>query len=198
LTASSFGIKSIGVILLFMFVGTFKLMAGEEPEYDQQFYLDRAYQALESGEQVVDLKRAKENLEILKFSRDQRNNVHVRFRQMVEGVPVWGKEILVHMREDGTVYNVGGYTIAEANTNLPEVKITPEQCAGIIQELSAGKYAKATIRAPELYVDVVDGMPRKVYKVEVLMGLKREFLFVDANSGELVKRMSGSPNKKMN
>lgn len=185
--------NGLWLLLLLVVVLSVEVSAGEEGEYSHSYYTDMVYQYLESDESKVVLKEPRDELEMTRIWIDKRENVHVRFRQVLDGVPVWGGELLVHMRSDGGVYNVNSSVVEGVGRTMPEVSLSPKECIVIISELLDGKYKRAKIGKPELLIDLVGGFPRKVYKVEVFTGLKREFLFIDASNGELDKGLSGSP-----
>src|SRR5437868_2558263 len=41
--------------------------------------------------------------ELTRFRPDEYHRVHAKFRQTVDGIPVWGGEAIVHLREDGSL-----------------------------------------------------------------------------------------------
>lgn len=195
--AAFFGAEKTGVWLLVLF-GLFisaEATSGDEGEYSQAFYVDMAYRFLEAGGSDLVLRAPRDDLDVARVWKDRQDNTHVRFRQVIDSVPVWSGEVLVHMRADGGVYNVSGNIVEIVEGNMPEVRISTENCIDVVRELSGGRYKQARIGATELLVDLVDGLPRKVYRVETSLGLKREFLFIDANNGELIQALTGSPTK---
>jgi len=192
-----FSAKRLGVWLLAMsgLLISVEAVSGEEGEHSQGFYVDMAYQFLEADGGGLALRSPRDVLAVTKVWTDQQDNTHVRFRQMVDDLPVWGGEVSIHMRADGGVYNVNGNTVAIADGDMASVRLSGEDVVIAIRKLASGRYARARITTPELLVILVDGLPRKSYRVVVALGLKREFLFVDANNGDLIKVVTGSPTK---
>ncbi len=172
-----------------------EVVSGEEGEHSQDFYVDMAYQFLEADGGGLALVSPRDVLVVTRVWTDQQDNTHVRFQQVAADLPVWGGEVSIHLRADGGVYHVNGNTVTIAAGDMASVRLSGEEVVVAIRKLESGRYAKAKIAAPELLVVLVDGLPRKTYRVAVSLGLKREFLFMDANNGGLIKVLTGSPTK---
>src|SRR5438874_3826626 len=47
-----------------------------------------------------------DEFELARIKTDELNKVHTKFRQTVNGIPVWGGEAIIHLNEDGSVFAV--------------------------------------------------------------------------------------------
>ncbi|MFV2071216.1 MAG: hypothetical protein ACC742_01005, partial [Thermoanaerobaculales bacterium] len=126
---------------------------------------------------------------------------HVSFRQVYEGVPVFASDLRLHFDEHEELVTVNG-------TFVPAISIDSSPTLGAAE---ASRIARALVAKerglarseldggrPRLYVfrsGLVRGVPganHLVWEVEVTSGQRiREFLYIDAHSGNLIDRIQG-------
>ena len=115
---------------------------------------------------------------------------HVRYQQQLAGLPVFQGEVVVHVREDGSVGSFQGRTHAieagedfDAEPNLDLAELETRVRSHFAVEGDFAEYSD-----PELVAWVQDGTPRLVWSLSVL---GQDFpgtadILVDAHSGEIV------------
>jgi len=135
-----------------------------------------------------------ERLLLGNVKRDKYNMQHLEFSQRYNEIPIWGEQILVHIR-DQEVYLVNGNIIPDGfSLSSPTVpKLTSSDAEKIaLQEISIsqseGKSKSQLVILPD---NLYSG--RLCYFVEVTFGLNRHFLFIDAINGTLLKKLEGMP-----
>src|SRR5690606_33184538 len=146
---------------------------------------------LEKNEKKTGVKNPKENLKQKETETDSLGMTHVRFNQTINGVPVEGAEVVVHYSENDELVSVNGSHFPDATEE--SIDTTPSKSV-----MAAVQTAKGAVEAPEqLEYDPVsevvvypfDGENHLAYKVNVnFLGEKpgNWFVFVDANSGEVI------------
>lgn len=146
---------------------------------------------LEKNEKKTGMKDPRKNLKQKETETDSLGMTHVRFNQTINGVPVEGAEVVVHYSENDEVVSVNGSHFPDATEE--SVDTVPSKSV-----MAAVQTAKGAVEAPEqLEYDPVsevviypfDGENHLAYKVNVnFLGEKpgNWFVFVDANSGEVI------------
>lgn len=128
---------------------------------------------------------------------------HTRFKQVYNGLEVWGRDVIVHSDAAGKVYLMNG-SYEKTPTGLDVTfTVTPDQAYGIVVDRlrREGRMApvdpsvellldmQTSIRSV-IYPDPVRGM-RVAYEVEIHPNLVEHFTFlVDANDGSLLNRIA--------
>jgi bacillolysin len=135
-----------------------------------------------------------ERLLLRNVNRDQYNTQHLEFTQQYNEIPIWGDEILVHIR-DKEVYLINGNIFPDgfllSSPTVP--KLTSSDAEEIaMQEISishsgANSKSQLVILPDSIYSG------RLCYFVEVTFGLNRHLLFVDALNGTILKKLEGMP-----
>ena len=143
---------------------------------------------------------AASELRLHRVDQDTLGQQHVRLRQFFAGIPVFGAEVVVHMDGEG-ITAVNGHFV-------PEVRVTPEPAvAPEAATASALASLRKTINDRSLQVQKVELM---IYRKGLLEGRPgesalayavvisaepdvREQVFVDAQTGEILNRISLNP-----
>ncbi|MBM3703055.1 MAG: hypothetical protein FJW63_08750, partial [Actinobacteria bacterium] len=60
-----------------------------------------------------------EEVELKEIGTDSEDNQHIRFRQLYKGVPVFGRQVIVHMDSENAVKGVNGKIIRNTEVELP-------------------------------------------------------------------------------
>jgi bacillolysin len=136
---------------------------------------------------VFGLDGATDDLRLLRVTRDGLGTQHVRYRQVYEGLPVFGRQAVVHLEGD-VVYAVNGELHPDIAVPT-EPAVTSAAATGTALESLAKRLPQAAGARSTLLV-FVDGSDRAhlAWRVSVPtaspLGLWR--VFVDARSGELI------------
>jgi bacillolysin len=76
-----------------------------------------------------------EEVELKELSTDSEDNQHLKFRQLYKGVPVFGRQVIVHMDSENAVKGVNGKIIRNTEIELPnKPEISAEEALKIVME----------------------------------------------------------------
>ena len=119
---------------------------------------------------------------------------HLEFSQQYNGIPIWGDQILVHIR-DKEVYLLNGNIFPDgfslSSSTVP--KLTSDDAAKIaLQQISISQSEGKSKSQLVIFPDN-NNSGRLCYFVEVTVGLNRHLLFVDAINGTILKTLEGMP-----
>lgn len=156
-------------------------------------YTEIAYKFLESRKNFLKIDSPRLEFERIREDIDELQFKHVRFQQVINGIPIWGHELTVHLNKDNQIYLVNGYY----EPTLKNIDITPvfsEQ--GVIQcAIKAASVEEGGWKAEqaEKYIFMADRQaPRLAYRITLFRGVAREFYFIDAIDGKVLHRISGT------
>jgi bacillolysin len=149
---------------------------------------------------IFGISRPDAELALVRSSRDAMGGVHLTYRQLHLGVPVFGGELKSH-------FDPAGHLTAVNGTFVPDIALDPTPS---VSEMAAGRTAIAKVRSDRrasldlsihrtaLYVyrdGLARGLPGKnhlAWEVEVRGGdLIREFVYIDAHTGRFVDQITG-------
>lgn len=123
---------------------------------------------------------------------DARNHKHVRFQQMLNGVPVWRHDMIVHLNDRDEGYDA----TSSLMTGLGKIDVRPQVSAHTARTTAARAKGEAwQAKESTLTVYMYDMRPRLAYEVTVTRGLERWFIFIDAHDGSVINDMTGMPSK---
>ncbi|QHS23334.1 peptidase M4 family protein [Virgibacillus sp. MSP4-1] len=146
---------------------------------------------LAENEKKLGINNPKKNFKVKNVQKDQLGMTHVRFQQTEKDVPVEGTEIIVHFNKQNEVVAVNG-------RHNKAVKNADVDTNADLTESEAVTIAKSAVNAPEsltykptseLVVYTFKGQNTLSYKVNLnFLGDQpgNWFVFVDANTGEIV------------
>ncbi|MEX1054521.1 MAG: hypothetical protein WED81_00725, partial [Rhodothermales bacterium] len=147
---------------------------------------------------VLRLNDPKRELSLTSASIDKLGYAHARFRQTFDGIPLWARDLTVHIRPDGTLYAVNGSYESTPAPVSTKPSLTPDQALGrAVDALKAeNRWAPPTGRFathPEvelvLYPDANSVKP--AYTVTVRANFIEYYTYlIDARTGESLKRLA--------
>ncbi|AJC46964.1 M4 family metallopeptidase [Xanthomonas sacchari] len=148
---------------------------------------------------------AESALTLLGSSEDPDGTVHRRYQQTFRGIPVWGEQVIVSERADGSVRSLFGRSVAGLASELPataanaaSATLTADRALVLAQRVALGA-AQAERRieraqAPQMiYLDDSD-RAHLAYVVSFFADApqggapSRPFVIVDARSGAILKQ----------
>jgi Zn-dependent metalloprotease len=119
---------------------------------------------------------------------------HIRFQQVLQGIPVWACEIIVHLDRSNRVYLVQGqYIPTPTDVDIRPVITQGQACSVVAEHLewgteeprSANCHPKLVIFAPS------DKAPILAYRVLVNVSLIKGWAcMVDAQAGDVLEKLS--------
>ena len=156
---------------------------------------------LETNFKVFNLKSAKDLL-FVEENTDNYGLKNVIYRQSFNGIPVYDGILKFHFNEKGDLTSLNGNTISNIKVNTTAA-ISAEEAANIaknfvVQQNLTKSQLPLQIGKNNLLIfpkNLVQGgqvIPYLAYEVEVTNKSEvREFLFIDAHTGELVEQFTG-------
>lgn len=158
-------------------------MEQPDPEQAARAFFDR-YAALYA------MTAPQRELQLARLEEDPFGMHHVRFNQIVNGVPVFGGQLIVHLRN--------GFITAVNGTYFPNLQVdtsprlTQEEALSIVRADVGDSEAEFRADRSGLVVYVENGQPYLTWKVNVFSwrNLGNWLYFVDAHSGQIVHKLN--------
>ena len=160
-----------------------------------------ASQFLEDYGDYFGIEKPKEELRLLKKSKDKLGMTHLRYNQEYKGVPIFGAQMIVHVKEDLDSISANADLVPEISLDTSP-KISEEKS----RKEAVGKWEKQfdgrdpevmkselVIFSEELTKNDPKGKNHLTWLVELFKNDPRshEFYFVDARSGKIVFQITG-------
>jgi Zn-dependent metalloprotease len=127
---------------------------------------------------------------VMAASHDNAGRRHVRLQQVYQGVPLWGKEILVHLQADNSVYLVQGSYQPTPHRFDTSSAISEEQALAAVRadlQLSEDVAAQSELI---IYTNEA-GEILLAYKIDIAPTLDQRWIyFVDAQNGGIAHRIN--------
>lgn len=156
-----------------------------------------ARQFLRSNRTLLGLASPDDEMGIKRQWVDKQGNTHFRFQQTVNGIPVWGREAMVHLDETDETYLFQGRY--EASPDHGAVAANPGITADKALEAVSTHLGRAfDLNAPPGLVVHTDenGTMALTYKVDLSIGMAERWIyFVDALTSQVRHRISGIRNQ---
>jgi Zn-dependent metalloprotease len=149
---------------------------------------------------VFGLRNASQELQLRKEQRDRLGWNHISYKQQYLGVPVFAGELKAHYDAAGNLRAMNGTIIPNINLNATPSLKSADASRIALDKVGIGKTkdSSVSVKATQLYVyraGLAQGIPGKNHLVwEVEIGNNstvRDFLYVDAHSGQLVDKVKG-------
>jgi Zn-dependent metalloprotease len=125
---------------------------------------------------------------LVKAEVDEVSLSHLRFQQWYRGVPLWSRQVIVHLDAQGNVYLVQGRTVPTPEGLDVVPKITSDAAVRASRgHLGVGDAPAQQTPSAELVVfEPDDGTPRLAYKVRISSWT----YFIDAGTGAVLGRLT--------
>ncbi len=128
-----------------------------------------------------------EEFSLTKLERDAYGMVHVRFQQTYQGLEVWGREVMVHLNQNGMVESFNGRYLPTPVIEVHTERIPQVQAEQIAQQ-KFGTAVRETHSRKLIYVDH-ENVAHVAWLVQLRAGLEANWhYFVEAQSGEILHR----------
>ena len=165
--------------------------------------LQQAYTVLQAHAQVLKLANPVAELAPVRVEDDELGMTHLRFDQYFEGIPIWGRDLYVHLDANGEAKIINGAyepTPAPNTTTLPRLD-AQNALENVVADLvdkhewkpvNAETAALARISPPQtrLVFFPDGGKIRLAYQVSLHPSfLARYDYFVDAQTGQVITRI---------
>jgi bacillolysin len=165
---------------------------------------DRARALLTAQSTMLRLTNPAEELTVMSSTKDELSFEHVRFRQVYQGVAVWGRDLYVHFNAQGAAYLINGtYEPTPVGIETAPGKSPADALDRVVRTLEAeGRYQPLSAQTstflciPEPAEELVifptpQGTFRLGYEVSIHPNLIESFSFiVDAQDGSILNRIA--------
>ncbi len=162
------------------------------PDVNGSHYVEHAYLYLEQNKLKYGLEAPRSQLAFKSENIDNIQNKHVIFQQVHKSVPVWGREIIVHLDANNSVYRISGKILTEISMLNIQPVIAKEKAGDIAMQTNQWRGKGWQVKDTELYIFNQNSNNYLVYRLTLLKGLLREFVFMNAHDGEIIHRISGT------
>ncbi|MCG6970439.1 MAG: M4 family metallopeptidase, partial [Gammaproteobacteria bacterium] len=150
-----------------------------------------AMQFLKDNRALLKLQNPESELQQISQTTDAQNKTHIRFQQMVNGIPLWGKQAVVHVDNDNGVYLFQGrYEPTISNINV--VPNITEQAAveKVLADLNFSSDLSEPAQTELVVYTSIGGAAVLTYKVELSPKLQDRWIyFINAASGAVVHKI---------
>jgi bacillolysin len=151
---------------------------------------------LKKNQGKTGINNPEKSLKVKNVQKDELGMTHIRFNQAVNGVNVEGADIIVHFSKDNEVVSVNGRINQTIDDAVVDTTASLSSDAALNVALSSVNAPEELTYEPtsELVILPFEGENRTAYKVNVnFMGDEpgNWFVFVDANSGEVIDEYNG-------
>lgn len=149
-----------------------------------------ARQFLSDHRQLLKLSDPDQELNLIRSWSDRKGTGHFKYQQMVGGIPVFGKQLIVHLDGDNSVYLLNGQFEPSPQAFQTTPTITEEEALETVRQ----HLERSVVSADS--IDLVfftkpDNQLVLTYKVEVVPDLSEAWTyFIDANDGKFVHRIT--------
>ena len=131
-----------------------------------------------------------DDYEVTKVEIDDLRMAHTRVRQMVDGIPVWEGEAIVHLKADGAVSAITDDLKESVNVNTTP-NFTKKEAARFVTNSYKGKAEQTDPALVDLYIFRGQERDHLVYRVETprldgSVNTSAPVVFIDAQTGESV------------
>lgn len=138
-----------------------------------------------------DLLKIEDTAQELILTRQQADNFgnqHFLYQQSVNGVPVWGSEVMLHLRDDNSPYLLNGRFHPSIKIDTT-AELTEAEAEEKVRE-SLGVTWTKDISSKLVVYPGEDNDPRLAYEVDVYTDLANHWLyFIDAHNGAVLHRI---------
>jgi hypothetical protein len=163
----------------------------------ENLHMEIVYRFLESQRGLLMLIDPRSELKKIKLTVDDMKFKHIKVQQVVNDVPIWGRDIIIHLNRDNEVYMVNGNIEPSVNINTTP-KLTNQEAAKRAFEAVPGGPEGWHVAGSEIQVFFAKpDAPCLVYVVTLVKGIaNREYYFIDAKDGTFLHKISGTPSAK--
>lgn len=156
-------------------------------------YGDIAYAFLESRKDFLKIQNPIDEFQIISEIVDDLGLKHIKFQQVYMEVPIWGKEVTVHLGKQNSVYMFQGKSVATVQDFNTEPRISERQATEYAKQDASKEKTDWEAKEVKLYIYILKrSVPRLSYKITLSKGLTdKKHYFVDATNGDILHIITG-------
>ncbi len=178
--------------------GTIRWMEGRiEGLHKTSSALAAASVALNQNQTTLLLAKPGEELQIMHQETDELGMAHVRYAQMYRGLPIWGRDVWVHLREDSYIINGTYEPTPNIVIDAPRLSNTEALNRAIADLQEEGRWKATITRWPGLVPDTANPVwvatgaktIERAYAVRVQANFLESFTYlISAQDGRILSR----------
>ncbi|HHP0481425.1 TPA: M4 family metallopeptidase [Vibrio campbellii] len=202
-TPQSYRVITTAVLLSAICFSSFSFAAKPERLENNHGYLVSLEKRNQSSTQNVGkaLGLQKENrVEKIQSNQGKNGNLHTRYQQTYKGIPVWGKQIVVHRDQNGKIKRINGTLVKDIADDISNVSpsLKADEAKSKVQKqfVIDGYQIENQKQALTIYVDN-DNVAHLAYEVRFFADSEsahkptRPTFLVDAHTGKVLHQYEG-------
>ena len=163
----------------------------------ENLYMEIVYRFLESQRGLLMLNDPRSELKKTQLTVDDMKFKHIKVQQVVNDVPIWGRDIIIHLNRDNQVYMVNGNVEPSVTINTTPKLTNQEAVEHALEAVPGGPEGWHAAGSEIQVLFAKPGAPCLVYVVTLVKGItSREYYFIDAKDGTFLHKISGTPSSK--
>lgn len=144
---------------------------------------------LTDNKSLLKLNSPDAEMKLIKQHKDNLGLQHVKFQQIYKGIPVFAKQLSIHIDTSGVPYLITGRYSPSIKSINPIPSVELEQAKDIIREQFSPENIQ--ISTNKLVIYTKNNRPFLTYKIEVRKSLLEYWdYFIDAHNGKILDRIS--------
>ena len=147
---------------------------------------------LDNQKSIFKINKPKIEFEIIDVAIDKIGSKHFLLQQTHNGVPIWGKQIKIHINSESKIYLVSGDYIPTPKSINSDFVISEHNASNKALLAVSENTESWTVEKVEIYYFVLpSGKPHLSYAFTVNHGMLQSLLvFIDARDGQELHRIS--------
>ena len=155
-------------------------------------HIDQAYSYLEQNSVKYGLNKPRIQLILKNQQIDDQQNKHLKFQQVHNAIPIWGRQVIVHINSTDSVYHVSGKPLTNIGELDTQPTITIQAAGNLALRIKQKNKSSWNIKSSELVILNKDKNNYLTYRLTLANGLLREFIFIEAHTGKTIHEASGN------
>jgi Zn-dependent metalloprotease len=156
--------------------------------------ISASYNYLARQMKTLDASKVESSFQVTKYHTDELGMTHVRMQQMINGVRVYGQEVITHIKDGQVQSMTGAYREDLLNKSMSVRPLLGRECA--LRRVNRHYQGKVSSPKMELLLYPSENRgTRLAYKVEFFdtSAPARMTYFVDARNGRILDRSNSLP-----
>ena len=158
--------------------------------------------------EVFQLEDSYTELETVKEFNDRYGKKHVKFQQVYQGIPVWGKTVVSHFEPEGDLYLINArFSPSPKDLDLSQINYVEEQAIQIAlddigtfstvtefnDEMKALLSYDSPVGKQYIWINEVDHTPHLIWHVQVRPNaVDNWYYFIDSNTGYILEKYNNT------
>ncbi len=170
---------------------------------------NNALTMIASNQSIFKIKDPFNEFKLKKQSADADSNVHLCFSQVINNIPIWGKEITFHFRSDGSIYSFTGNYVSTQEVHYTQsidsmkaislatgsVTSSRSPNSGTDKNLQKLLNYSGPIASKTIWLDPYTGKASVTWVVDIRPNFRDNWIvFIDIQNGNIINRFNRTAN----